>query len=648
MSEELSFEVVAHEGGHVQSVAAIGNIAYVGIGPRLVMLDATNPTNVQPIARSPVLPGLVRAVLPRENTVYAAAGQQLVALELDDGEFNIIAEVELPGGISHMLWVDDLLYAAGTVPAGPDEQPSGFLAVVSPTATGELALIDLPSLPAAVRGVAQVGDLLYMALDGKWRDSYIAFDLTSGPLLAEPATVAIPVSEEVHSLQAVGETLLIGGYMALYAVDISASPDTGSIRGKLLWEIEASPDLFLPMVEGMAVVGDTIYTVGNMPAGAYIPSRLAVPAPEPFTGTPSPSTSPLVALSGNLLFVAEGTSLEIYDISQQQSGDLSSIAGYGASFPDLVSTLVVDDSAAGEETLYLYSGYLNDSYPEQLFTFRLPDLQPMGELTVDGAEDAYLTVSALFDLLLHGEEAYAVTGDGIHQIDVSNPAAPQPTAHYPFAADPLDPRGLVAAGETLYLGLHRDPHIAAITFEGGSAQQVDQLGPLQGKSLQGIIATDDMLYVTTSDYEDNGWLHTIDISDNEMERLATIPLPAEPVWALATDGALLATAVQNQLILIDVANPSQPELVTTVTLPTSATAPLRYVYDLAFDDGLLYATTSSYLLAIDLTDPTSPRAIGGFRLASRLSNLGDQLEVSGDTVVVGSGHMGILVLQIVH
>ena len=647
ISQELSFEVVAHEGGHVQSVAADGNIAYVGIGPRLVMLDVTNSTNVQPIARSPVLPSLVRAVLPQEHAIYAAAGQQLVALEIGDGELNVVARLELPGQISHLLSIDNLLYATGTVLTGLEEQPTGFLAVVSPTATGELSLVDTSSLPAAVRGVAQTGDdFLYLALDGKWRDNYIVFDLAGAPPLADPITVAIPVSDEVHSLQTVGDTLLIGGFMALYAVDISASPDTGSIRGDLLWEIEASPDLFLPMVEGMAVAGDTIYTVGNIPAGTYIPSRLAVPAPEPLAGTPSPPTSPLIALSNNRLFVAEGTWLEIYDISIGQPGQLSSIAGYGASFPNLVSTLAIDESAPGEEILYLYSGYLNDSYPEQLFTFRLLDLQALGELIIPVTEEAHLNVSALFDLLLHGGEAYAVAADGIHQIGVSYPAAPQPMARYPFAAHPLDPRGLVAAGDTLYLGLHRDPHIAAITFAGGSAQEVDQLGPLQGKDLQGIAATDDTLYVTTSDYENQGWLHTIDISGSEMKRLATMPLPGEPVWALATDGTVLATAIQNQLILINVADPSQPELLANLILPTRATDPVPYVDDISFHDGLLFVMANSYLLAIDLTDPTTPRAIGSFDLPYGFSNLlGDLMAFSGDTVVIGNGPVGIFALQ---
>ncbi|HSM57344.1 MAG TPA: hypothetical protein VK879_14425 [Candidatus Sulfomarinibacteraceae bacterium] len=642
MSQELTFEVVAHEGGRAFSVATEGNVAYVGLGPRLVMLDVTDPANVQPLARSPVLPGLVSPVLIGEDVVYAGTGRHLLVLQADDqGQLDVLAEVRLPGYVSHLIQADGMLYAAGSVPAGPEEQPTGFLAAVAPTEDNDLAFVDAPSLPAAASGIARDGDLLYVALDplGPGPGELFVFDLDRGALLGEPATTRLPFQDQVHSLHMAGETLLVGGHMHLYALDTGDPAGAGSVGLEKRWQVDASPDLFLPMVEGMAVVGDTIYVVGNVPAGAYIPSRLAVPAPELLEGEGGSTTSPLVSLSNNRLFVTEGDSLQIYDVSQP--GELVQIGGYGP-FPTLMSTLAIEEPAPGEELLYLYSASSNDSRAEELFTFRLPDLQPLGYLSIEATNEPQLSQGALFDLLLHQNQAYAVARDGIRQIDISVHSAPRIIAHHPFTEGALSPRGLVAAGDTLYLSVQRPPQLAAISFDAtGNSEQTGELArPLQGNNINDVTAAGDTLYLTTSEHPE-GWLHTIDVSAGNPERLATLPLPGEPAWGiLAADGTLLAVAVNEQLILIDVSAPDRPQALSAVTLPFAAEQ-FRSINALAFQEDLLFVIASSTLLAIDVSDPTAPRALGGFQLP----NWGDHLAISGDTIVVGDGSMGVLVLR---
>lgn len=645
MSQELTFEVLSHEGGRVHSVAADDNVAYVGLGPRVVMLDVTEPNNVQPMARSRVLPGLVDVVLIGEDLLYAGAGEHLLALQVDDGQIDVLAEIQLPGTISHLMLLDDMLYAAGSIPVAPEEQSSGFLSAVAHTGDGDLTLVDATILPAAVTGMARAGDLLYVALSplGPGPHELFVFDLTRGTFLDKPATVRLPFEDVVHSLHIVGETLLAGGHMNLYALDTGAPSDSESVSLELLWQVEASPDLFLPMVEGMAVVGDTIYVVGNVPAGTYIPQRLAVPAPEPLTPNPNPPTSPLVSLSNNRFFVAEGNSLEIYDVSQP--GALTHIGGYGP-FPTLMSTLSIHEPMPGEEILYLYSAGSNDSNPEELFTFRLPNLQPLGKLSIEAAEEPQMSQGALFDLLLQENEAYAVARDGIRQVDISDPSAPRVVARYPFTEGALSPRGLVAAGDTLYLGLQRPPQVAAISFDTEEGRQTGELArSLQGENLTAMAAAGDTVYVATVDYPEQGRLYTIDASTDQPELLATLSLPGEPIWVEpTTDGTLLAVAVGEQLILVDVSEPGRPQAVGAVTLPFS-TELFRITKALAFHEDLLFVTAGSVLLAIDVFDPAAPRALGAFQLPSHKYNRGEHLAVAGNIVVVGDPDMGVLVLR---
>ncbi|MCZ7666454.1 MAG: hypothetical protein M5U34_04115 [Chloroflexi bacterium] len=63
MTEELTFKLLNQQGGAINSLAVVGQIAFVGVGPRLVIMDITNPTGPRILGQSNVLPGLVTAVL---------------------------------------------------------------------------------------------------------------------------------------------------------------------------------------------------------------------------------------------------------------------------------------------------------------------------------------------------------------------------------------------------------------------------------------------------------------------------------------------------------------------------------------------------------------------------------------------------------
>lgn len=650
LTEELTVDFVAHEGGNVRSVVVRDTVAYVGVGPRLVALDVSNPASPAPLGRSELLPGLVEAVVLEEEgqqtTAYAAAGDQLVALNLSaDGEITVEGTVAMPGYTKALALAEGMLYAGGRV-QGEGDEDSGFIAAVAVQQPEALRLVDTANISQVVLAIALAENALYVGHYGGLSAALV----DNGQL---GSLRSLGGAADVYGLQVVGGALLVGDHMTLHAYDISARTEGGLPRANHLWRIEANPDLFLGLVEGIAVRGNTVYTVGNIPGGAYNPFRLAFPAPEPFDGEAAPSSSPLVALSGNHLFVAEGDVLEIYDVSRP--GELIWVGGYGAAFP-AAGDLAIEETAPGEGILYLYDGSPHDTAWERLFSYRLPMLDPLGQLTIEAAErDTPLTVRARFGLAL-GEgapSAYLSTADGVYQIDIGNPAAPRIAAYQPYAGDALSPLGLVVQGDRVYLG-QESSRILVTAFTAGGGE-LERTGQFDGEAgdllwvltdvLWAVAGADNKLYVTTSEFSNpdhQDWLHVIETDGDEMSLLNSLALPGLPGWGtLAAGGSVVATTAEGRLLLIDVSAPEEPALAASVAAPGPSSA----VYALAFHEGRLFVVVRDQLLVVDVTNPAHPRAIGAASLPAAPAYPGVHLAVSDNIVAVAIGEMGLFVFE---
>ncbi len=71
----LPSPIIYQTGGQINAVAAAGNLAYVGVGPRLYILDVTDPANPQVVGVSGMLPGVIEDLVVGDGVVYAAAGE---------------------------------------------------------------------------------------------------------------------------------------------------------------------------------------------------------------------------------------------------------------------------------------------------------------------------------------------------------------------------------------------------------------------------------------------------------------------------------------------------------------------------------------------------------------------------------------------
>jgi len=67
-------ELVGQIGGACLAVAVQGNMAYVGLGPRLAALDVSSPASPTLLGQSVVLPGVMEGVVVAGSQAYVADG----------------------------------------------------------------------------------------------------------------------------------------------------------------------------------------------------------------------------------------------------------------------------------------------------------------------------------------------------------------------------------------------------------------------------------------------------------------------------------------------------------------------------------------------------------------------------------------------
>lgn len=68
---------IGHMGGDTRTVATQGNYAYVGEGPRLTVMDVSNPVTPTVVDKTLPMPGLVGHVAVAGGYAYVAAGNRL-------------------------------------------------------------------------------------------------------------------------------------------------------------------------------------------------------------------------------------------------------------------------------------------------------------------------------------------------------------------------------------------------------------------------------------------------------------------------------------------------------------------------------------------------------------------------------------------
>jgi hypothetical protein len=558
-----SVEVVGQIGGRPTAVAVQGHHAYLTSGPRLVILDVSDPARPLVIGRSPLLPRNI-AHLAVSGT-YAYVTDQVTLWVVD------VANPALPAVVGSYATagpITSVALAGSHAYLTEAERGLSIINIADPTHPVLVAQYDTPLYAEEVvvrDGYAYVADrssflvmnvanpaapLLVSSLQGFWSvqvalaGDYAYLVNGSSPTYLQVVNIANPASparvgsyesqQIVRDLAVVNTTVyLVGWYWSLRVVD-AATPTAPVEVG-----VYDTPTSGASGSAGVAAVGDHVYIASG---GLHIVniSTPATPREVGVYNTTSEASDvavwPRPDLAGRLYaYVADRLGgLDIIDVTNPISlteAGFYEQGGLGATTLDALSVAVSDTYAAvagGDSGAYIFD-VTNPQSPT--LTSRLQTPPTTGDVAVAG-EYAYFGTNYY--------SGHGLVGGSLEIVDVSPPANPTRVG----SLDTGPAHAVAVAGDWVYLaGKAIDVSNPALPWAAGPA-------PVGGFDMS---VAGDYLYVV----------------DGELQ-INTIITPSQPVpvGALAVPDSISGVAVSGTLAylangsrglrVIDVTNPALP------------------------------------------------------------------------------------------
>jgi hypothetical protein len=111
---ETSLEVIGQAGGALTAKAIAGDLGYLAIGPRLVIVDLSNPSTAEVLGQSDLLPGLVDAILLLDHYAYLFISKSgLAVLDVSEPQQPIpVNRLPLSNDVAGAYRRGDLIYLA--------------------------------------------------------------------------------------------------------------------------------------------------------------------------------------------------------------------------------------------------------------------------------------------------------------------------------------------------------------------------------------------------------------------------------------------------------------------------------------------------------------------------------------------------------
>ena len=566
---EPAWRLIGQVGGPTQAVAVQGKYAYVGVGPRLMVLDVSDPTAPREVGGSAPFSGPVQDIAVSGTVAYVAAG----------GAGLQVVDVSNPTHPTEIGSLQTRGYAEGVAVSGTTvclaDGPYGLrvIDVSSPSNPTEIGSAFTRNYAFKV---AMAGHYAYLAAAGA---GLLIVDLTNPAKPVQVATFATP--GYAYGLAVNGNTVYVaGGWEGLAIMDVTtkATPrlqgqyQTGgwakgvAVSGNQAYVAAALSGLLVldvsnpaaPAEAGsLAVVGGDAAAVAVAGTIAYVADRnwgleavsVSAPASLAQVGFYGPlGYADGVTVAGNYAYVAAGTyGLRIMDISNPAQP--RQVGAYDT------QSYAKSVAVAGK---YAYVGTAQGAGQEGLHVVDVSD--PTRPTRVGFLSDGYPTR----DLATAGGVVCIVDENGLWLIDVSSPTAPNTLSVLQTRA---------ANGQNAAVGVVISGNVAYVAVEGQGLLTVDVsnpsapgvIGQLQwpNAGAQHLVVSQGKAFVA-----DSGALTVLDISN-----------PRAPVWLASYPISGFAEAVTlageqvfvagggGGLSMIDVSNPASPVLVWSYGTP---------------------------------------------------------------------------------
>ncbi len=415
-SDQRNIRLLSQIGGTLNDVVIQGDYVYLAIGPRVVVLDVSDPAHPAVVGRTDALRGNVSAIAIQNSYAYVTAGNALYIFSItvltcplrviltQSGVFEFVAydgpafhamDVAVEGDHAYVI------FARGTIFEG-----ESYLKVIdistpdAPTEVGELYRRHL------AQAVAAAGDYVYVAFWG----ALTAIDVSNPEFPSEVGSCS-----EVDS----GQDLVVVGnyaYVANWAVDEFRIVNVGDpanpqqvgsyhTRGTAYGLAVAYPYAYVTDTEGGLRILDIADPSNPTEVGFYDLSD--DPHGEHLAAFD-------VAVAGDTAYVViDRNSLHIVDITYHANP--SKIASYESPVADPTSVRVVGSYA-----------YVTD-YNRGLYILNVANPSDPQVVGLWDKNDPWMWP---IDVDVAGDYAYVLDDSELHIIDVSNPASPFEVGSY--------------------------------------------------------------------------------------------------------------------------------------------------------------------------------------------------------------------------
>lgn len=577
-------ELVGQIGGESNALALQGDYVYIGLGPRLIVVEVSNPAQPSVVGRTTVLPYIVEGVAVSGSYAYVADGPAGVR----------IIDVSDPSTPTEVGSCDTPGRARDVVVAGSHAYVADY--------DGGLRVLDVsdPAAPGEIGFCATSGKALDVAVSGGY--AYVA-DWDGGLRVIDVSSPAAPTQVgfydtpgRPHGVAVSGGYAYVadgdGGLRIVNVSDPSAPSEVGSCD---------VPEFAC----GVAVAGNYAY-VAAADDGLRIVDVSMATMPSEVGYCLTWRTAWAVVVAEDHAYVADWWGgVCVIDVanpahpirtgSSRTLGDASAIALAGG-------YAYVADWDAG---------------------LRVIDVSSPAQPIMTGSYEARWWS---YGVAVSGHYAYvAHRGSGLRIVDVSDPAAPIEVGRYDT---PRGAEGVAVAGDYAYVAHWNGLHVINV-LDPAAPSEVGYCDTPEGA--QGVAVSATLAYV--ANYHDG--LRVIDVSDPAAPTQVGFYDTQGMAWAVVVTGNYAyVTDGGHGLRIIDVSNPASPVEAGFYDTP-------GWAYGLAIADDHAYVADATALRILDVSDPTAPIEVGFYETPGYTR----AVALDGDYAYVADDQGGLVILR---
>jgi hypothetical protein len=625
---DFTLERTVQTGGRISGITVVGDVAYVGMGPRVASIDISQPDKPQLIHQSEPLPGAVNQLVYIEKAsasfLLVSAGKYVVLMEASHpDELESVQQLDLAGAISALVWdpQQDIVYIGGSIYQSPSNY-SGYISAIELTSDHHLQLLNSTDMPERPLSLALGHECLYAGAEGYRGGLYYiqvkGQNVLSTPLLVIASTPLEPL--QPLSMQVIGDRIYLS-YKSIEAYDI-----THPNQPEKIWSVGGN------VVQSFNLDREEIFAFGWTILSEFTQYRLS--APEPALGSP-------VGITGSVTAVHNGNFLVAYDnleIYQPIDPDGLKLVG---SFQSQVTNAI--GMAINEAAIFVVDqGFGFGSTTGDLRVLNLPDLKQHVKISLE-----YPSWNWFSGMSLNNDRIYLATHDSLSVYGVSG-------VELTFLGHVEISGGGVEAIAVLPDPIRRLLVVAQQAAE-NSHLQVFDLTDLGNAEMVGdplILEKGEIIQMQWSDstlfalrcpvfqYE-SVMLDRITLNDTTLTLQESLLVPSYVV-AMAIDSDFIALASSEALSIVSAKAAEPLILLTQVALPEVGIG-------VAFHKGSVLVAVGgeggvAQLLAFDTQDPALPKQDNALDTpVSKLNQV--PIMVSGPYIVLANGVGGVEVLR---